>query len=130
MASTLSYGFQKPQTGDRGSVFWPILEADIQQLNDHTHNGTNSSRLNKASISSVLDTATSGSWGNAVGGLYRQTITLPLAITAAGGTFDDYVPTFRDQATDRQLFLQTQKVSSSTYYVYCNDNTIDLDILY
>jgi hypothetical protein len=34
MATTLSYGFEKPATGDKGTVFWPALEDNIQQLHE------------------------------------------------------------------------------------------------
>lgn len=131
MASTLSYGFEKPATGDKGSVFFPALEDDIQQMNDHTHNGTNSSKLSAAATSAVTQAILSASWGASIGGgLYRQTITVPASLTANSGTYDDHMVQFRNTANGRILFLQTQKVTSTTYYLYINDNTIDVTAVY
>jgi hypothetical protein len=61
MSITLSYGYKKPQTGDKGSSWFPDLEHDIQQLNDHTHNGVTSAKIPTTNISPVKYVL-SGSW--------------------------------------------------------------------
>ena len=48
MATTLSYGFVRPATGDKGSVFFPALEDNITQLNSHDHDGTDSALMTAA----------------------------------------------------------------------------------
>jgi hypothetical protein len=130
MASTLSYGFEKPATGDKGSVFWPILESNIQKTNDHTHNGSNSSRLTAASSVATVQSVSSAGWGSLTDGLYRQTVTLPAALTSVSGTYDDYAIEIRDSSNGRKLLLQTEKVTSTTFYVWCNDNSISLKVIY
>ena len=130
MATTLSYGFQKPATGDKGSVFWPILEDNIEQLNDHDHDGVNSAKLTSAGSIATVQSVASGGWGSLSGGLYRQTVTLPAALTAVSGTYDDYAIEIRNSANGRKMFLQTEKVTSTTFYVWCNDNSISLKVLY
>lgn len=130
MATTLSYGFQRPETGDKGSVFWPILEDNITQVNDHTHDGSDSAKLSSASSEAVAQSVSSAGWGSLSAGLYRQTVTLPAALTAVSGTYDDYAIEIRNAANGRKLFLQTEKVTSTTFYVWCNDNSIDLTVLY
>jgi hypothetical protein len=126
---TLSYGFKKPQTGDKGSVFFPALEDNFQQLNDHTHNGTNSARLTSASVTVVTGTASAASWVavDAVNqpGTYKQSLTMPV-----GMLFDDYHVAFRNSGTGEQLFLSLVKTGISTFDVYINDNSINLYILY
>lgn len=131
MASTLTYGFVKPQTGDKGSVFFPDLEDDIQQLNDHTHNGTNSAKLTAAAMAVVTQAISAASWGADLGGgTYRQTITVPASLTGNGGTYDNHAVQFRNTANGRMLYLQTEKVSSTTYYLWINDNSIDVTAVY
>ncbi len=129
MATTLSYGFQKPVTGDKGSVFWPILESDIQKLNDHTHNGSNSAKITAASQTAVTQAVTSGSW-TLVSGSYRQLVTLPAGLTNNGGTVDDFSLQFRNAANGRVVLLSSEKVSGSTYYLYTNDNTLNVTAVY
>lgn len=121
---TLTYGFKKPQTGDFGTTFWPALEDDIQQLNDHTHNGTNSAQLTTASVVPVTDTVLAASWSHQGGGTYRQQVTMP-----AGMLFDDYQTLFKD-SSGNQLFLSVSKTGASTYYVYINDNSLQLTVYY
>jgi hypothetical protein len=129
MATTLSYGFVKPVTGDKGSVFFPALEDNVQALNDHTHNGTNSAKITSASITAVTQAVASGSW-SANGTGFRQTITIPTGLTSNGGTYDSFNILFRNAANGRQLFLQTEKVTATTYYLYINDNSIDVTAVY
>ena len=122
---TLSYGFKKPQTGDNGSVFFPALEDDIQQLNDHTHNGTNSSKITIGALTQTTQTIAAGSWGAVTGG-FRQLVTIPGSLQ-----FDDVVISFRDSTSGNYYDgLTVEKVSGTTYYVYINDNSITLKAYY
>jgi hypothetical protein len=131
MATTLSYGFEKPATGDKGTVFWPALEDNIQQLNDHTHNGTNSARLTSVGSQATVQSVTAVGWSSVGDGLYRQLVTLPAALTAVGGVYNDYKIQIRNAAaTERVLLLPVEKVSTTTFYVWINDNTIALKVIY
>lgn len=121
---TLSYSFEKPETGDKGSVFFPALEDNIQKLNDHTHNGTNSAKITSASSTAVTATLASASWGALGGGFYSQTKSMP-----AGMSYDDYGLQFKD-SSGHILFPVVQKVSSSSYTVFVNDNSLTLTVLY
>lgn len=38
----LSYGFWKPEDNDTGDVFFPKMADNVQQTNDHNHDGVNS----------------------------------------------------------------------------------------
>lgn len=122
---TLTYGFQKPQTGDKGSVFFPGLEDDLQQLNDHTHNGSNSSLIPSSSVTAVTQSVAHAGWGSSVGGLYSQVVSMP-----AGITWGTKAITFIDATANRVLLLSHVQVTSNTFRVYCNDPTIDLTVLY
>lgn len=117
---TLSYGFKKPETDDTGDVWFPAMAANMQQLNDHSHNGTDSARLT-ATTQSLLAASWSADLG---GGSYRQLVTMP-----AGLTFD--AVTIEVRLSNGTVIHPTiTKVSSTTFYVYVNDNTLDLTVVY
>lgn len=125
---TLSFGYQKPQTGDKGSLFFPALEADIQQLNDHDHDGVNSEKLTSLSITPVSDTIAHAGWIDQGGGTYKQTVTMP-----AGVTFDAYAMAFRIANGGNigdEIHPSIKKNALNKYDIFVNDNTIDLTVLY
>lgn len=121
---TLTYGFKKPQTGDKGSVWFPALEDNIQQMNDHTHNGTDSSRLSVTALTTLTQTVSSGSWSAVSGqaGTYRQLVTTPPSVTS----LDEVVVTFKHGTTKDVIHLTYEKQSANTYYLYINDNSINV----
>ncbi len=122
---TLSYGYKKPQTNDKGSVFWTALENDIQRLNDHTHNGTNSPKLTSASITAVTLSLLAVDWVSVgTAGNYRQ-----LATITGAQLFDDSAFEFRGTVDGKQYFLDYEKVSSNTFYVYINDNAKPITVV-
>lgn len=121
---TLTFGFKKPTTGDRGAVFFPALEENIQKLNDHTHNGADSQAINSKDITPFKQTV-APTWSPHGPQGYRTEITIP-----NGKLYDDFVITFRDSATGAQLLLSTQKTSPTTYYVFINDPSINLVVHY
>jgi hypothetical protein len=122
----LSYFFKKPETGDKGSVFWPALEEDIQQLNDHTHDGVNSALLSPFAITAITQSLLAANWVATSGGTYRQLVVMP-----GVATLNSHFVVFKDQtAATKQLFLETEKVGANTYYVYINDNSVDITAYY
>lgn len=121
---TLTYGFKKPEDGDKGVIFWDVLADDIQQLNDHTHNGVNSSKLASSSVESVTQAVSSASWVSAGGGTYYQNVTMP-----AGMEYDDHGIQVRLTAGDI-IYPTITKIGTSVFRVYINDNTQDLLVVY
>ena len=112
---TLSYGFKKPENDDRGDLFFPAMEENMQQLNDHTHNGVNS-----ALLATTSQTILSASWVAAAigGGLYRQLITVP-----TGFSYDTADIWFK-LSTGEYVYPSIERASSTTYYIYTNDNSL------
>jgi hypothetical protein len=115
---TLSYGYKQPDSGDRGSIFFPAMEDNIQRLNDHTHNGVDSAPLSATSISSGLTTALAVNWVLVYPGKYKQTLS-----AAAGFNMDDYTITTRDQATGYIVNPTIDKLTATTFDIYTCDNT-------
>lgn len=124
----LSFGYKKPQAGDKGSLFFPALEFDIQRLNDHNHDGNNSTKLTAQSIVGIADTISSAGWVSLGGGNYHQVVTMPPSTT-----FDLYAMAFRITSgpdTGAEIHPTIVKVGVNTYDIEVNDNTIDLSVLY
>lgn len=117
----LSNGVKKPETGDRGSVFFPALEDNCDYLNDHTHDGSLGEPIPATNISPVTQSVSSGSWSATSGGQYRQLLTVP-----NGKNFDDVDITFKHSTTKEPISLGVEKVSATTYYVFINDNSVSL----
>ena len=127
MGLTLSYGYVKPQAGDRGTTaFFTPMEQNIQRLNDHTHDGTNSAPLPAQSISGVSQAISAGSWVTYGGptGFFRQQITVP-----AGFDFDKVQISFRTTG-GMYVFPDVEKISATQYYIYTNDSSQGFTAIY
>ena len=61
MATILSKGYILPNTGDKGSTWFPALEHNITQLNNHIHDGITSEKVKTTNIEPVKYVL-SGSW--------------------------------------------------------------------
>lgn len=112
---TLSYGYKLPSNPDTGDQFYPAMEFNIQRLNDHSHNGTDSAPLGTVT-QNVLDT----DWVAAPigGGLYRQLVTIPDPFTY------DVCAIFFKLSSGEYVYPSIERVTNKTYYVYTNDNTL------
>jgi hypothetical protein len=122
---TLTYGYKKPQANDRGNVFFVPMENNIQQLNDHFHNGVDSALIPASSITKSSASILAASWGATSGGRYRQEITLP-----AGFTFANTAIKFTTAAGNVAVLTVELGSAANKYYVYVNDNTLALTALY
>lgn len=128
---TLSYGYKKPETGDRGSIFWPALEFDIQRLNDHNHDGANSQKLVASSVQGIADTIAAAGWVAVAGqpGTFSQDITMP-----PNTLFDDYGFDFRITTAGpdvgKQIHLTVVKLAAAQYRIFGNDSSLALRVLY
>ena len=123
---TLSKGYKKPESGDKGSVYFPAIEDNIQQLNDHTHDGVDSQALSGAVIENETVAVDNTDWVLQTPGTYRALVTLPTGFTydgshkevrVAGGAMDGAV-----------IHPTIEKVSATSLYLYVNDNTLDLSV--
>lgn len=125
---TLTYGFKLPDTGDKGTVFFPALEDNITRLDAHTHNGANSPKLSSENVDAYSQTMGAGSWALVVDNTYRMLITMPATLE-----FDKCTMMFlinSGTAVGQVFFPTVTKVSANTYYVYSNDNSIDIKVQY
>ena len=118
---TLSKGYLLPQPPDTGDKFFPAMEFNIQRLNNHTHNGTDSQLL-----SSTSQTILAANWSAAPigGGIYRQLVTVP-----TGFNYDVCQIWFK-LSTGEYVYPSVEKQSTTQYYVYTNDNTLEYTAYY
>ncbi len=126
---TLSYGYKKPQTSDRGDVFFPALEQDIQAVNDHIHDGVTSAPISVTNLTKSTQAISAGSWVPTSGGHFRQEVTLP-----AGFLFSSTMMRFiiNGGGSDGEIVIPTvnKGTAANKYYVFINDNSIALTALY
>lgn len=122
---TLSHGVKKPETGDKGSVWFPAMEDNCDILNDHNHDGSNSAAISSQSISVVIQSILAAAWSAVSGGTYEQTITVPNS-----KLFDNSYVVFKNASTGAPMFLNTAKQTASTYKVYINDPSVSLVAYY
>jgi hypothetical protein len=129
MSSTLSYGYKQPTNGDKGTSYFPDLNYNITRVNAHSHNGNDSAILKSGNVQATTQTITSGSWVSVGGGRYRQVVTMPTSPTTM--MFDNYYPQFKITSTGEPIQgVGVEKIGANLFYVYVNDNTLNLTVLY
>lgn len=116
-----TYGYKLPASPDTGDVWFAALAFDIQRLNDHTHDGTNS-----APLSSQSQSVLSANWVAAPigGGVYRQLMTLPGALQY------DTIDMWFKLSSGETVYPTVERVSATTYYVYTNNNALAYTAFY
>ena len=121
----LTNGFKLPEENDKGSVFFPALEDNIQQLNDHTHNGSNSNKLALTAVVTQSQTITAAGWASVATDKYRQQVSMPLNLS-----YDEVTVSFRHSVTGELLHLSHSKVSTTSFEVFTYDPTLEIKVVY
>ena len=123
---TLTYGTKVPDTGDRGQPLFDALEQNFTQQDAHNHDGVNSPLLTAQAFVGVLETILAAGWATYGGpiGHYRQLVTM-----APGFLFDTTKIAFRT-TTGSYIYPTVERATSTTYYVYSTNNTIDFVAVY
>ena len=126
MSTTLSHGYKKPSTGDRGSVWFANLEDNITLSNSHDHDGTDGEAIAAKYITKATDSVAAGSWVAVAGqaGTFSQTKTLPSGYLMATTQIHFLDP------NGHPLMLSVEKASATTYTVFINDNSLTLTAVY
>jgi hypothetical protein len=119
----LSYGYKKPEPGDRGSIFFPAMEENIQRMNDHSHNGIDSAPLSATSIASGSVTALAAAWVLVYPGKYKQSKSTP-----PGFTMNSYATISRLVSTGQVINPTIDKTALLTFDIYSPDNTVDIEV--
>lgn len=127
-----TYGYKIPKTPDTGQTWFSNLEFDIQRLNDHSHNGVDSTLLATNAVTVTTQAIASASWGSDLGGgTYKQSITLPsVGATPAQLLFNAIGIEIRVTSTKEVVYPKIIRTGASTYDIYTNDNTQAFTALY
>lgn len=124
MATTLSKGYITPTNGDK-VTFWDQLNANFTRLNNHVHDGSDSQQLPLSALTRLTSTAPAANWvASGAPSPWKQTITLPTTLS-----FDTTQIEIRDSTGDR-IFTKIVKLTSTTFDIYVNDNSLTLTVLY
>lgn len=126
MSTTLPTGMklEKPVTGDKGSVWFPVLERNIDKINDHTHDGTNAAKVLTTDVTSAKKSILQTNWVvDIVGRRWVQELELPNS-----ASYSEVAIIVKDSAGN-QLFLDiapgtTAPNADKKFKVYTNDASI------
>lgn len=123
---TLPFGVLQPQTGDRGSVFFPALEDNMDYLDSHTHSGIGGGApIPATNITPITQVLSAASWAAYLDGTYRQPVTVP-----NGKAYSAVAITFRGTTDFETYLLATDANTLTSYYVYTNDPTLTVTATY
>lgn len=111
----LSKGWKLPQTGDFGSIWFPAMEDNIQQMNDHTHDGINSEKISGVSLNASTAQVLAAAFTDQGNGYFRATVSTPGGIEPG-----NFVITTRNPTTKEPMYLKQERLSSSQFYIYSN----------
>lgn len=115
MADTETYGFLNPATGDLALVWMAAINSTITQLDNHNHDGSNSSLISPASISKYTSVITSAGWTSSASG-YSKVITVPAAVLEV----NSYNIHFYITATGVRIYPGVERASATTFTLYAN----------
>lgn len=120
-----TYGYQIPDTGDpaKGADGWmAAVVFNFERLDEHDHDGINSPLISSASFATSTSTIAAVGW-SASGSGYKQTITVPGAVTEINNYNVKFVFTAPVGQVGQVALLNYKRLTATTYEVYCSDNT-------
>lgn len=109
MADTLSNGYKRSLNGE--TDWWTHYTFNIERVNDHTHDGTSSTKINTKDLTRHTQVVSNASWIIvSSGNHYSKNFTVP-----AGYDASQCVMTFFDQADNVQIFPTVTRVNATTF---------------
>lgn len=125
---TLTYGLKRPDSGDKGDVFFPALEENITQLDAHTHDGVTSPKIPSSSVEAVSQNVAAASWSDQGGDIYRALVTMPGSLQFDTSTLSFEINSGSDVGS--RFFPSVTRVSANSFYVFINDDSLDIKVIY
>jgi hypothetical protein len=116
-----------PEAGDRGKTFCPSISQNMEILDSHTHNGSDSDKISSENVLKSNIVLAEGDWASNERG-FKQSVSLP-----TGFTFDevDLVFTINTGPLLGQRITPTiVKTSSSTFDVFVTLGNYDLKVVF
>ncbi len=120
-----TYGYRIPDTGDlaKGANGWfASLVYNFERLDDHNHDGVNSTLLSFSSFAPYTATLLAASWV-ASGSGYKQTVTAPAGLTEFNEFTAKFIFTAPAARIGEVAYLNYDRITATTIDVFCNDIT-------
>ena len=120
--------YEIPQDSDVGNTVFQILEEYMERMATHSHSGSDSKKIS-LNIEKDFQTFTVGVdlfWSDQGNNVYRAQLDTPVAGSVDGNIRRFY---FSDGTTWREFFPTVEKIDNDSYYIYTNDNTINVRVV-
>ena len=127
-----TYGYRLPEAGDpakTASGWFASMEFNINRLDEHDHDGANSSLLPMSSLTPYSQSVLAAAWTADTAG-YKQTVTVPAGITEVNEYNLKFVFTAPAGMVGYTAYLGYKRLTATTYELYCNDNTAAFTVYY
>lgn len=122
---------QKPSPKDQGDVVYDTMESFMERLATHTHQGADSEKisLNFTKEFQDLTVGVDLTWTDLGNSNYRASIAIPAPATYDGNLRQFF---YKPNAGGnyKEIKPSIEKIDATNFYVFANDNTIDLRIVY
>lgn len=126
----LPYGYYALIAGEESSTEWmPHDSFNIVRLASHSHDGIDSALLTSTSFTKVSQFLLSTAWVVSGAG-YRQLVTMPVGFHYLTSIIRYFVDKAGDPFDDSEFYPTTQWVTASQFWIYVNDNTIGVEVIY
>ena len=120
---TLSNGYQLPEPGDLGDLWFQALEDNIALINSHKHSGTDSEKIDASGILAITDTIDTADFG-IIDGKYRYLTTVPVGFDTATAKIS-----FKNPTTKTAVHLEIEVLSPTTFYTVTMI-PLDVEVVY
>ena len=125
------YGYEIPEAGDESSTEWqPGITKNWERLNNHSHNGIDSAKIAFANIQKVSTLVYQADWVATGNGDYSAIVNLPAGYTFNNTTMVFTISTVGHTDEGARIYPGIVKISNTSFNVFVNDNTIDLEVLF
>jgi len=125
MPTNLDYGYKKPNSGEAGNIFCPVLEDDLEQLSTHDHDGVNSALISTSDLNKNTVTLVIASWV-ASDELYYQTVEFP---TGYNHTNCMITAKIVSGSSEGSVINPTIVKTDATHFnLFVNDNSADVKV--
>lgn len=127
-----TYGYKRPDDGDlaKGANGWfAQLVYNINRLDSHNHDGANSPSLTLGAFVPYTSAILAANWAVSGSG-YKQTITVPAGVTEVNDYNMKFIFTAPAGKVGEVAYLNYDRLTSTTYDVYCSDNTAAFTAIY
>lgn len=127
MPTVTDKGYKLPIVGERGT-WWQNIIDNFTRLSSHKHDGIDSVLLTPPAVVKDVEDVLAANWVLVANGTYRQLLTTPTNHVFPKVNVLFYINGGPEDGSLLNLTVEPQ--STTTYYVYINDNSLSLKAIY